>query len=342
MTSADVTMNPDERKAIVDGLLAHLDHFYVFPDVAVQIEKYIRGRQGDSAYNRISAPTELCEVLTHEMQDVSHDQHLRLFYSAEAIPPQTNDWDTPAWHVEYVQRMALYNHGFFKVERLAGNIGYIDIRSFLDPGFASETAIAAMNFISNTSALIVDLRHNDGGAPAMIALLSSYLFDHQVHLITFYHRPDESTHQSWTLPYVPGTRYLEKPVYVLTSPETISGGEEFAYNLKHHQRATIVGQVTAGAAHPGERFQITPHVAVFIPTGRAISPITGLDWEGVGVLPDIEVSHQDAFDVAYVEALKAVLKSIVDPVTAPFRQLRDEIQHVLDDRQACGDNDTPQ
>lgn len=336
MPGADIVISPAERDAVIAGLCAHLRTLYVFPDLADQIAARLHQHQGDGAYDQIHTPTALCTVLTQEMQAVSHDKHLCLFYSAEALPPRTNAWDDPAWQAEYAQRMALYNHGFFKVERLAGNIGYIDLRSFLDPSFAGETAIAAMNLISHTSALIFDLRHNDGGAPAMIALLASYLFDRQIHLITFYHRPDDSTRQSWTLPYVPGRRYPDKPVYVLTSGETVSGAEEFAYNLKHHRRATIVGEVTAGAAHPGGRYQVTPHFEVIIPTGRAISPITGTDWEGVGVLPDIAVPQQDALDIAYAEALKAVLGTMADPAAAPLRHLRDEIRHVLDERQARG------
>ncbi len=190
------------------------------------------------------------------------------------------------------------------------NIGYLDVRAFYPPEFAGDVAIAAMNFLANTSVLIIDLRKNDGGEPAMVALICSYFFDAEpVHLNSFYWRTSDSTQQVWTLPYVPGKRYLGKPVYLLTSRDTVSGAEEFAYTLKNMKRATVIGEVTGGAAHPGEVYKIHPHFGAFIPTGRPISPITGTDWEGTGVIPDIEIPQDQALKAAQVLALKQLLET---------------------------------
>src|SRR5207248_11591709 len=117
------------------------------------------------------------------------------------------------------------NYGFRKVELLAGNIGYIDLIGFAPADVGWETAAAAMRFVADTDALIIDLRDNQGGSPEMVALICSYLFDNQfqsVHLNDIYSRVDNATHQFWTLPYVPGKRYADKPVYVLTGKQTFS------------------------------------------------------------------------------------------------------------------------
>ena len=141
------------------------------------------------------------------------------------------------------------NFGFARVERLDGNIGYVDLRGFTPPEIASETAAAAMTFLGGTDAMIFDVRQNGGGSPEMVAFLTSYLFEGTVHLNDFYSRPTNETRQSWTLPYVPGRRFPGKNVYILTSRKTFSGAEEFTYNLRHLGRATVVGETTAGAAH---------------------------------------------------------------------------------------------
>jgi C-terminal processing protease CtpA/Prc len=178
--------------------------------------------------------------------------------------------------------------------------------------------VAAMNFLANTDALIIDLRRNGGGDPAMVALISSYLFDAQpVHLNDLYFRPDDSTRQWWTLPYVPGKRYgAKKEVYVLTSKRTFSAAEEFTYNLKCLKRAKIVGETTGGGAHPGGGRRINEHFAIWVPSGRAINPITKTNWEGTGVTPDVDVPQDQSLKVAH----NAAMNSILAKVTAPERQ----------------------
>ena len=112
---------------------------------------------------------------------------------------------------------------------------------------------------------------------------------------------------------MPGKRYLNKDVYVLTSKRTFSGAEEFTYNLKNLKRATIIGETTGGGAHPGGGFRINEHFGIFVPTGRAISPITKTNWEGTGVSPDIDVPADQALVVARLAALKKSLLTLQNP-----------------------------
>jgi C-terminal processing protease CtpA/Prc len=87
---------------------------------------------------------------------------------------------------------------------------------------------------------------------------------------------------------------------------TFSAAEEFAYNLKNLKRAIIIGnEKTGGGANPGDEYRLTDHFSAFIPNGRAINPITNTNWEGTGVLPDIEVKHTEVFRKAYGLALQS-------------------------------------
>ena len=166
----------------------------------------------------------------------------------------------------------------------------------------------------------------------MTALISSYFFGEEPVLLgSIYWHDEDATQQYWTLPYIPGKRFIDKPVYVLISKVTFSGGEGFASNLKTHQRATLVGEETGGGAHPGASYRLHSHFEVFIPVGRAINPITNKNWEGVGVLPDVPVSQEQALNVAYRLALKSIIESIGEPVAGSFSELLKEAQAALKD-----------
>jgi hypothetical protein len=312
----DLSIAPKVGVQIIESLISLLDK-YIFPQVAKKIASHFLTQLQNGNYADITSAMKLAEVLTQQMQTISGDKHLQVFYSYKPLP-SLNELGklTAPEEQERERRYAKWqNFGFYKVERLAGNIGYLDLRGFVPPELAGETAIAAMNFLSNTEALIIDLRHNGGGSPRSVALISTYLFDDQpVHLNNLYWREQdangayyERVQQYWTLPYVLGKRYIGKEVYVLTSSFTFSAAEEFANNLKQLKRATIVGETTGGGANPGQFQPLGEHFGVFIPTGRAVNPVTQTNWEGTGVEPDIPVPAEQAQKTAYLEALKGLL-----------------------------------
>jgi retinol-binding protein 3 len=109
------------------------------------------------------------------------------------------------------------NYGFQKIEILPGNIGYINLTTFNNPKTAGATAIAAMNFVANSDALIIDLRLNGGGDEAMARLISSYFFDKSTHLTDNFIRKDSITEQIWTQEWVTGPKITEAPIYILMS-----------------------------------------------------------------------------------------------------------------------------
>ncbi|HEY2962064.1 MAG TPA: S41 family peptidase [Pyrinomonadaceae bacterium] len=311
----DLTIDAATRTQVIDGILKRLNDSYVFPDVAKKMEQSIRERVSNKEYDQVTSAKEFATKLTKDLQDISHDKHLRVRYSYNSIPERGPRREPTAEEREQEKReLTWMNHGFAKVERLRGNIGYLEFFNFLDPDLGADTVAAAMNFINGTDALIIDMRNNGGGNPAMVALVCSYLFGPEpVHLNDLYWREGNRTDEFWTRKEVAGKRYLNKDVYVLTSKRTFSGAEEFTYNLKNLKRATIIGETTGGGAHPGGGFRISEHFGMFVPTGRAISPVTKTNWEGTGVTPDIEVPADQALLVARLMALKKSLNTLTNP-----------------------------
>jgi retinol-binding protein 3 len=329
MQEADIAVDVAIRGAVIEGILNTLQRYYVFPEVARRMEEDIRGRLSNGDYDGITTGSALRDTLTAHLQEVSRDKHLRVFFSAEPRPIRLEREPSVEEQEEFRRYAAARNFGFERVERLAGNVGYLDLRGFFPAEVGGDVAVAAMRFLANASALIIDLRQNGGGSPDMVALISSYLFDQPTHLNNLYWREGDRTQQFWTLPYVPGKRSAATPVYVLTSNHTFSGAEEFAYNLRNLKRAVIVGEVTGGGAHPGGGFPIDEHFGVGVPTGRAINPISGTNWEGTGVTPDILVSQEDALKVAHAAALKALLEQPNEQNGRTVRDLREEMQRAL-------------
>lgn len=311
----DLAIDAATKTQVINELLKLLNDSYVFPETAKNMEAAIGERIDKKEYDQITSSRAFAAKLTEDLRAVSRDKHLSVYFSPEVIPvPAAKNEPTAEEKETYKKTVSRANHGFARVEHLPGNIGYIDLRSFLDPELGAETVSAAMNFVANTDALIFDLRQNGGGNPAMVALISSYLFgDKPVHLNSIYVRVRNTTEEFWTKPNaVVGKRYDGKDIYVLTSNDTISGGEEFAYDLKNLKRATIVGETTAGAANPGRVVRLNDHFSVFVPRGRAINPITKTNWEGTGVEPDVKVSKEKALKTAHLMAVNKIAEKTSD------------------------------
>ena len=307
VTAADMSMkiDPATRARVIDGAVASLNEFYVYPETAKKMEEALRARQKKGEYDAVDDAAAFAELLTDHLQQVSHDKHLRVNFSPSVLPQDGAPRD-PNLDAHMRTQMERDNCLFEKAERLPSNIGYLKFNAFLDPDVCGPTAIAAMNFLGNVDAIIFDLRDNGGGDPKMIALISTYLFDKPTHLNDLYDRKEDATTQFWTLPYVPGKRLAGKPVFVLTSKRTFSGAEEFAYNLKNLKRATIIGETTGGGAHPVSGHRIHDHFMIGVPFARAVNPISKTNWEGTGVEPDIKVPADQALDVAKEKAAEQI------------------------------------
>lgn len=288
-------LTPATRDSVIKSVLDELDRGYVFPEKAAEMRKAIVAKQGAGTYDALARGPELAVALTRDLQAISHDKHLRVRYNDGSQSPERG---APPPRQERGGAIG-------KVEVMAGNVGYVELLSFgFQPAEIADAVASAMTRVADTDALILDVRTNGGGSPDAVRLVSSYLFGTKpVHLNSLYFRPADETTHFYTMATVAGKRFgPDKPVYVLTSRRTFSAAEEFAYNLQSLKRATIVGDTTGGGAHPGGMRRLPAGFAVFVPSGRAINPITQTNWEGTGVRPTIAVPSDSALDVALAAA----------------------------------------
>lgn len=302
-------LNEGNRDALVEQTAELLREIYVFPEVAEAMASSIEQKNFEGGYDSISDLAGITQQMTLDLQSISHDKHLGIMPEPTSLPvgavrPSGNQ---PHGALDAARKE---NFGFKELEILPGNIGYLDLRGFISADLGGPTAIAAMNFLANSSAIIFDLRSNGGGDPSMIQLISSYLFDERKHLNSFYIRRGDRTEEYWTQETVSGPKLVDTPVYILTSSFTFSAAEEFTYNLKNMQRATVVGETTGGGAHPVDMHVLELgdglNVRLSLPFGRAINPITGTNWEGTGVAPDIATTADKALEAAQLDILKTL------------------------------------
>ena len=274
---------------------------YIFPEKAAAAAEVVRSRD----YSGLSEE-ELCERLTADIFEVCADRHLRVRVRAPEL--QAAGRSKEAAEAVWREHLRTTGYRIARVERLDGNVGYLDLRGVPDPANGAKAMAAAMELVSNTDALIIDMRKNAGGAPDGVVFWCSYFFKNaETHLSSIYDGTTKQTKQYWSLAWVPGARYLDKPVYVLISDFTFSAGEELCYNLQARQRAILIGQTTRGGAHPTSSIPLSDTVEITVPYARSINPVTGTNWEGAGVAPDIEVPAEEAFGRAYAMALDHVI-----------------------------------
>jgi len=289
-------------------------------ETAASLGAFLEGRLEDGAYENLEFPA-LAEQLTEDIRAITNDRHCSVQYNPGAyqrlteIEASGEDPGEAGPSDEQLRSMAAGNYAFRKLEILTGNVGYLDFRGFMPPAHAADTAAAAMAFLSNSDAIIIDLRQNGGGDPAMVQFICSYFFPagRPVHLNSLYFRPADSTTQFWTLPHVPGKRMPDTPLFILTSGFTFSGAEEFAYNMQTQGRATLVGETTGGGANPGGTRPIAEGFVAFIPEGRAINPVTEKNWEGTGVTPDILCTADEALERAHLLAVERIAENPRSP-----------------------------
>jgi retinol-binding protein 3 len=308
-------LSKKEKTQTIDSVTNLLEKYYVFPQVAKGLGVYLQNQLKNKAYDTISSGQVFAEMVSAQMKQIGNDRHLRLTYSADVLTPQSNNiMDlSPEEQKRHEQWLLQENYGIASLKVLPGNIGYIDFNMFCDPQYAGETYVAAMNYVAHTDALIIDLRNCRGAiSTEVIPFLSSYFFNKPTHLNDFYWREGNQTIQAWTQAVVPGKKYINKPVYILTSSRTFSGAEEFAYNFKNLKRATIIGEVTSGGANGGSVIRVNDHFTMFVPLGRAINPITKTNWEGVGVMPDTLLKSTQALHKAQTMALEYLLSKFKD------------------------------
>lgn len=311
----DAPLSAAQRKAIVDTLAQNLRTRYVYPERIEPVAKQLQARVAKGEYNSAQTVEAMGEALNKDLREIGKDRHFRVAFDPEVEPAPAGDPPKPTREEIDRERAqaARMAYGITRVQRLPGNIGYLDLRGFGPTEFVAAGYDAAMLLLGGTDALVLDLRNNGGGSPASVTYLLSHFFAEgdERHLNDIYDRPMNSTREYWTLP-ISGPRYT-KPITVLTSKNTFSGGEECAYDLQTQKRATLYGETTGGAANPGEMVALGHGLAAFVPTGRAINAVTKKDWEQVGVVPEVKLPAADALNAAYLALLEQRVHEVKDP-----------------------------
>ena len=282
---------------------------YAIANLAEKTALLLEQNLDRGSYRDLHDPERFVQTVTSDLQRFSNDKHFR--FGLAPVPEQTPKDHPPQTEEQQSQERAAWeaslkksNYGFRDVSVLPGNIGYLDFRRFQPPQFAGDTLLAAMAFLANCEAMIIDLRHCSGGNAYMNGYLATFFFPKATKLYDMDFRGDQYTEHFWTQDYLPGKRFMNTPLYILTSAYTFSGAEAFAYRFKILKRAIIVGEQTAGGANAGGVLDVPPFFRVYMPMGRPVDPDTGTNWEGTGVLPDIETSSLEALSVARVKALE--------------------------------------
>ncbi|MBV7534658.1 S41 family peptidase [Duganella sp. sic0402] len=312
IAAEDSPLSASDRTAILQTLVAKINANYIEPAVGARLGRDITRKNASGGYASATSVKAFSEALALDLRELSRDKHFSaVFY--EGFTERTRaDVPSQAKINEWRERAARRGFDIEKIERLPGNIGYIELRAFGGPEFASAAQSAAMSLLAGTDALILDLRRNGGGSPAGVAYLMSHFFPHgdQRHLIDIYDRPENTTRQIWTVPSV-AQRY-DKPVYVLTSARTFSAGEDCAYDFQVHKRGTLVGETTGGGSNPVGWFSLGHDIIAAIPTSRTTNVVSKTNWENVGVKPDIAVPAAQALQTAHVAILRKLVSTAKD------------------------------
>lgn len=315
----DPELTAAERRAIAEAFAKRVESTYVLAEPGKQIAAAIREhiRRGD--YDAVPTAERFAEQLVLDARKVRNDGHLRVAVSSGAIPAD-HDPDrppTPEQKAAAFQDYRKINFGLAEAKRLEGNVGYLDIELFPPLELAQASFDAAMAFLGHTDALIIDARRHRGGDPATVAYLVSWFVPEGTLINETFTRENGDVTQ-YRAGKLPGPRY-DKPVWVLTSKRTFSGGEELAYDFQALKRGTIVGEVTGGGAHPTRPYRIHERFLAFIPFRQSINPVTKTNWEGVGVKPDVAVDASEALKVALAAATKTEAASVT--AQSPAREL---------------------
>lgn len=305
---ATISLTADQNRAVVLSLARVLRERFAFRERGAAAAVEIEAMEARGEFRDARTAAELMTRIESRVGPVVNDRHFRVrYFGPEAVAGFTEGPPAAEEVAAFHEEIRLRGSEIPDVRWLAGNIGYLRINMFLDAPPVTEKLAAAFGMLSETGALIIDVRDAPGGEPAGVASVISHLVD----------RPTPTVHvddpagspQRRTFHAEPRTpAFTGRPVYVLIDSGTASGAEEFAYDLQAMGRAVLVGQGTWGGATPGGYRPLAEGFVAFIPMQIVTNTVTGTNWEGVGVRPDVEVPADQALATAHRLALEAVLR----------------------------------
>jgi len=314
------------REGVLRKVADLVETKYVLADKAEGFADEFRKRCRSGAYDKLTSAKEFAERISADLVSITHDKHLNF---RVIVPSDVGEKAQGSLHhpIRYYRLRTKENAGFTKLEWIEPRIGYVELRRFYSFDQAKDMILAAMRFLSNARAIIIDVRENGGGSGDY---LSSYFLPCPTQLSGVYVREGDSLTECWTRPDIGMAPRTDVPLFILTGPNTFSAAESFAYDMQSRKRATLVGEPTRGGAHDVDLFGIDDQFEFYLSTGRAVSPVTGGNWEGVGVIPDIPVPAAAALDTAVVEAKKAA-EAFGRGEDEALKKAVDEMQALADD-----------
>lgn len=311
--SAEFSLSPALKSLVIENVAQQLEEKYVFPDRAAVASNELQQRFNTGYFDEIDDPQIFANRIVGVL-DVINDWHLWVNYYADPIP-ENYDYYTSLNEEDQRARLRRRNFGIERLERLTGNVGLIEFREFGYLESESETALVhAMELLSNTSGLIIDLRRNGGGSPDMVSMVASYFLEPGHHIGTIVYREDGRQEESYTRESLQGPHYgLDRPIRILIGEGTFSGAEAFAYALQARGRAELVGQRTIGGAHPTIQVRLHEHFMMGVPVARSIDAVTKSNWQYVGVRPDLEIMPSETLRQAQFSILRNLISGESDP-----------------------------
>ena len=261
------------------------------------------------AYAKHSTVQPFLKELSSDLETLSNDRHVNVFYDpvrVKQINAESNATaNTSVYAPEFIERAKYENYMFRKVERLDGNLGYLKFNSFVDTGLSKSTLTAAMNFVANSAALIIDLRQNGGGDAKTCQLLLGYFLPDSTVTSNRRSRNSNVVQPQYIL-RDPVVKKLNMPVYLLVSKRSSSAAEAFAYTLQAFKKATVIGDTTNGEANPGYLFALNQEMYIMIPAFENVNPVTHTNWQSTGVIPDIKINADKALTMAQAKAYETL------------------------------------
>jgi tetratricopeptide (TPR) repeat protein len=295
-------LNKQDKKEVITKIQKLLKDHYIFPDSTLIFEQKLQQNLESGVYDALDDSKAFAQNVTRDLQMITHDKHikLRLIEASDVSEKKEGSLHHPVRLFRLGQKEHM---GYFRLEWLEGNIGYLDLRRFYSPSVSGKMLTHAMHFLSSANAIIIDLRKNQGGDLDPVFL--SYFLNHPVQLSSIYYREGDYTQEIWTIEKIEGKRMTDIPLFLLIGKETFSAAEAFAYDLKVLKRAVLAGEPTKGGAHSVDLYKIDDRFEIYISTSRFINPVTRSNWEGSGVVPDIMIPEEQALDTTLVLAKKA-------------------------------------
>ena len=296
-----------EKNQVIEKAFSLLKENYVFPEKVASMEKVVTEKQANGEYSKLLTAHAFLKQLNTDLETLGNDRHLNIFYDpirVKQINLESKNTSTkPAFNTEFLERAKFENYMVRKAERLEGNVGYLKLDLFVDIQLSKPTLVSAMNFLSNSSALIIDLRQNGGGNASTVNFLLNYFLPDSTLVGHFTSRVTKTT----TKLYMQHDEVVQKfsddvALYILVAKRTSSAAEAFAYTLQAFKRAIIIGDTTNGEANPGYAYSVNKDMWMMIPTSINTNAVTKTNWQGVGVIPDEKISQEKAFTAGQAKA----------------------------------------